>query len=163
VSAAKFRVMVYGTRDGINYGPMVVLEYAGTPIGWTVKDGNPVQVGSITIEPVGVSPPGTQGTFTSVCAAPAMGGSPTCELELGHWGFHAHTEEDESGKEHTYRWGSKEERPTSDIEGRFDRALKVLQYVADVYNSPLVKEAIKELTAEPFEFWRGTRTSKVPV
>jgi len=142
MSAAKFRVLAYGTLDGKNYGPMIDIEYAGTSIGWVAKEGIPVHIGSLTIEPVGVSPP-------SVCGLAAVGGSPTCELERGHKGFHEHTEKDETGKVRTFHWG-KGWPSTGDTEARLFRALEVLKYVADVYQSPLVKEAIKEITAEEF-------------
>ena len=142
MSAAKFRVRAYGTVDGKNYGPMLDLEYAGTPIGWTAKDNVPIHVACLTIEPVGTT------AFTSVCGVPAIGGSPICELERGHEGFHTHTETDD-GKTRTFHWG-KGKPLKGDTEARLFRALEVLRYVADTYKSPLVKEAIKELTAEEF-------------
>jgi hypothetical protein len=148
MSAIKFRVRLFGTLDGKNYGPMLDLEYAGTPIGWTTR-GEPIQVGSIIIEPVGTTTPGTPGTFTSVCGVPAMGGSPICELERGHEGFHTHTETDETGKEHVFHWG-KGKPFKDDIEARLFRALEVLLYVAEVYQSPIAKDAIAQLTAEEF-------------
>lgn len=166
MSAAKFRVLVYGqTVNHHNWpgrglahaygggwhlrspGPITEISYEGTPIGWTPDE--PFQVESIRIEPVGVSPTGTPGTFTSVCGLAAVGGSPTCELERGHEGFHEHTEKDETGKVRTFHWG-KGWPSTGDTEARLFRALEVLKYVADVYQSAYVKEAIKEITAEEF-------------
>jgi len=144
VSAAKFRVRAYGTVDGKNYGPMLDLEYAGTPIGWTAKDNVSIHVACLTIEPVGPEMPNHP-----ICGVPAIGGSPTCELKRGHDDFHAHTETDETGKTRTFHWG-KGKPAKEDTEARLLRALEVLRYVADTYKSPLVKEAIKELTAEEF-------------
>ena len=80
---------------------------------------------------------------------PQSAGLLTCELERGHEGFHEHTEKDETGKVRTFHWG-KGWPSTDDTEARLFRALEVLNYVADVYQSQYVKEAIKQLTAEEF-------------
>jgi len=145
----KFRVKVYGALAGQKgYSPLVDLVYEGTPISWTPE--GYVQVESVRIEPIDPAPvPGYPGYSESitVCESPAMGGSPLCSLPRGHDGSHAYIEVDDTGKTHKYTWGKPK---LSDPEARLTKALEVLRYVADVYRSPLVREAIKTLTAEEF-------------
>lgn len=89
---------------------------------------------------------------TLVCGAPAMGGSPKCELPKPHAGRHQYIEFDtEANKERTYTWGPNVPARDVHFEERLWRALEVLLYVAEQYKSPAVKEALKELLSEDFE------------
>jgi hypothetical protein len=139
----KFRVRAYG--DGNNQ-PFVDLEYQdGIPVRWSSLTSS-LTIGLKTIM-IAIDPVETAPSFI-VCEAPAMGGSPLCDLPKGHDGIHAYSEVDGSGKKHTYSWGKGAEK--EDTEARLKRAIQVLHYVAEVYRSPLVREALKELTAEEF-------------
>lgn len=133
--SARFRVRIFGPTLGSP--PIADLEYmVGIPIRWTANGTIPVHL--IAIDPVEVASPSIV-----VCEAPAMSGSPLCDLPKGHEGMHAYSEIEE-GKKRTYKWG----KNLSDKEARLKRALEVLRYVAEVYRSPAVQEALKELEGD---------------
>jgi hypothetical protein len=111
-------------------------------------------------------------TILDRCNFPPSGESPyRCELTIGHAGQHEITEDG-----HSYKYGpsnppmvprqSREKRlemlltSARDViieqrtallrsEARLARALEVLRYVKNVYKSPLVAEAIREIEKMP--------------
>ncbi len=97
--------------------------------------------------------------MTAPCLAPAMGGSPLCDLDAGHRGQHAITEDG-----HTFRWGPRTGRyydgsvPVANLWGDDPtQVVRLARYLRE--HDPMSSEdreweRLREIAEKPWK-WQG--------